>query len=71
MTKYQMLFAVWLAALPVSAQQVVQVVTKTIERQLTVAGDVRIRLNTQKADITLHGWGKNTVSVVLRVTAPF
>lgn len=51
------------------AQTPVQVVTKVIEKEFPYVDGQRIRLNAQKADITLKGWNRPTVSVRLRLVA--
>ena len=58
----------WLPLLGRS-QTPVQVVTKVIEKDLPYADGQRVRVNAQKADITLKGWNRPTISVKLRLVA--
>lgn len=51
------------------AQTPVQVVTKVVEKELPYIDGQRIRLNARKADVTLKGWKRPTVSVQLRLVA--
>lgn len=51
------------------AQTPVQVVTKVITKDLPYADGQRIRVNAQKADVTLTGWNRPTISVKLRLVA--
>ena len=46
-----------------------QVVTKVVEKELPYADGQRIRVMAQKADVTLKGWNRSTVSVRLRLVA--
>ena len=51
------------------AQAPVQVVTKVVEKELPYADGQRLRVIAQKADVTLKGWNRPTVSVRLRLVA--
>ncbi|HEX9957969.1 MAG TPA: DUF4097 family beta strand repeat-containing protein [Fibrella sp.] len=51
------------------AQTPVQVVTKVVEKDLPYAAAQTIRINAQKADVTVRGWNRPTVSVRLRLVA--
>lgn len=51
------------------AQPLVQVVTKVVEKELPYTEGQRVRLNAQKADVTLKGWNRSVVSVKLRLVA--
>ena len=51
------------------AQTPVQVVTKVVEKDLPYTDGQRIRVNAQKADVTLNGWNRPTISVKLRLVA--
>lgn len=51
------------------AQTPVQVVTKVVEKDLPYTDGQRIRLSAQKADVTLKGWNRPTISVRLRLVA--
>ena len=62
------LFALCLTP-PAQAQTPVQVVTKVITKDLPYADGQRIRVNAQKADVTLTGWNRPTISVKLRLVA--
>ena len=53
----------------VFAQVPVQVVTKVVEKELSYTEGQRIRVNAQKADVTLKGWNRPMVSVRLRLVA--
>ena len=68
MKKYLFIFFLCLPLLARS-QTPVQVVTRVVEKELPYADGQRIRLNAQKADITLKGWNRPTVSVKLRLVA--
>ena len=61
-----LLCVVWSTA---SAQMLVQVVTKVVEKELPYAEGQQIRVIAQKADVTLKGWNRSTVSVRLRLVA--
>ena len=67
--KIYALFLLLLFSLPARSQTPVQVVTRVIEKELPYADGQRIRLNAQKADITLKGWNRSTISVKLRLVA--
>ena len=62
------LFLLFLASVSL-AQTPVQVVTKVVEKELPYADGQRIRVTAQKADVTLKGWSRPTVSVRLRLVA--
>jgi len=47
----------------------VQVVTKVVEKAIPYADGQRVRLNAQKADVTVKGWNRPTVQVRLRLMA--
>jgi hypothetical protein len=64
-----LLFLLLLFSLPGRAQRMVQVVTKVVERELPAVDGQTIRLNAQKADVTVRGWNRPTVSVRLRLRA--
>ncbi len=73
-TQRQTLCALWLALLPLClsqtlAQTPVQVVSKVVEKELAYADGQRIRLNAQKADVSIKGWNRPTVLVKLRLIA--
>lgn len=51
------------------AQTQVQVVTKTIEKELPYADGQPIRLMAQKADVIVRGWNRPVVSIRLRLIA--
>ena len=51
------------------SQTSVQVVTKVVEKELAYVDGQSIRINAQKADVTLKGWNRSTVSVRLRLVA--
>ncbi|MFD2572443.1 hypothetical protein ACFSUS_17520 [Spirosoma soli] len=51
------------------AQTPLQVVTKVVEKDLTYTDGQPIRINAQKADVTLRGWSRSTVAVTLRLIA--
>jgi hypothetical protein len=51
------------------SQTSVQVVTKVVEREFAYVEGEPIRLNAQKADITIKGWNRPAVSVRLRLVA--
>lgn len=51
------------------SQTPVQVVTRVVEKELPYTDGQRVRLNGQKADITLKGWNRSTISVKLRLVA--
>ncbi len=51
------------------AQTPVQVVTKVVEKDLPYADGQRIRVAAQKADVTIRGWSRSSVSVKLRLVA--
>lgn len=55
--------------LSASAQAPVQVVTKVVEKELLYADGQRIRVIAQKADVTIKGWNRPTISVRLRLVA--
>lgn len=55
--------------LALCAQTPVQVVTKVVEQTLPYVDGQRIRVVAQKADVTLKGWNRPTVSVRLRLVA--
>ncbi|GAB3924564.1 DUF4097 family beta strand repeat-containing protein [Larkinella terrae] len=52
-----------------AAQTRLQVVTKTVEKELTYSTGQRVNLTAQKADITIKGWNKSTVLVRLKLIA--
>ena len=58
-----------LLSLPARSQTPVQVVTRVIEKELPYIDGQRVRLTAQKADITLKGWNRPTISVKLRLVA--
>lgn len=58
----------WLPILGRS-QTPVQVVTKVVEKELSYTDGQRIRLNAQKADVTLKGSNRSTIGVTLRLVA--
>ena len=62
------LFALIFMPLQLSFAQV-QVVTKVVEKELPYADGQRVRLNAQKADVTVKGWNRSTVQVRLRLMA--
>jgi len=51
------------------AQSPLQVVTKTIEKELTYADGQRVVLTAQKADVQIKGWSRTTVLVRLKLIA--
>ncbi|WP_138995036.1 hypothetical protein [Larkinella sp. C7] len=51
------------------AQTRLQVVTKTVEKELAYSTGQRVNLTAQKADITIKGWSKATVLVRLKLIA--
>lgn len=51
------------------SQTPVQVVTRVVEKELPYTDGQRVRVNAQKADVTLKGWNRNTISVKLRLVA--
>ena len=51
------------------AQTRLQVVTKTVEKELAYSVGQRVNLTAQKADITIKGWNKSTVLVRLKLIA--
>lgn len=55
--------------LTLHAQTPLQVVTKVVEKELPYANGQRLRVIAQKADVTLKGWNRPTVSVRLRLVA--
>ncbi|RIV21495.1 hypothetical protein DYU11_19020 [Fibrisoma montanum] len=63
------LIALLCIPLPGLAQTSVQVVTKVIEKDLPYTNGQRLHLNAQKADVTIKGWNRPTVSVTLRLVA--
>lgn len=51
------------------AQTPVQVVTKVVEKELPYTAGQRMVVNARKADVTLTGWNRPTISVKLRLVA--
>lgn len=68
MNRLYLLFLLWLPLL-LRAQTPVQVVTKVVEKDWPYTAGQAIRINAQKADVTVHGWNRPTVSVRLRLIA--
>ncbi|MGA0559438.1 hypothetical protein ACO2Q8_22460 [Larkinella sp. VNQ87] len=64
-----LLFLLMVTTLPALAQTRLQVVTKTVEKELAYNAGQRVNLTAQKADITLKGWTKATVLVRLKLIA--
>ena len=58
-----------LFAFPAAAQTRLQVVTKTVEKELAYSSGQRLNMTAQKADITIKGWQKPTVLVRLKLIA--
>lgn len=69
LTPSSLCLALCTLCLNVFAQSPVQVVTKVVEKELPYADGQRIRVIAQKADVTLKGWSRPTVSVRLRLVA--
>ncbi len=68
MNRLFLFFLLWLP-LPSRAQTPVQVVTKVVEKDLPYTAGQQIRINAQKADVTVRGWNRPTVSIRLRLVA--
>ncbi|MBO0949486.1 DUF4097 family beta strand repeat-containing protein [Fibrella forsythiae] len=68
MNRLLLFFLLWLPLLS-RAQTPVQVVTKVVEKDLPYTPGQSIRINAQKADVTVRGWNRPTVSVRLRLVA--
>lgn len=68
---YQRLLTLFMVVLVTSAvaQTPVQVVTKVVDKEFAYVDGQRIRLTAQKADVTLKGWNRPTVSIRLRLVA--
>ncbi|MGV3557399.1 DUF4097 family beta strand repeat-containing protein [Larkinella arboricola] len=64
-----LIFLLTFFALPAAAQTRLQVVTKTVEKELAYSSGQRVNLTAQKADITIKGWQKSTVLVRLKLIA--
>ncbi|GAB3248091.1 hypothetical protein GCM10027347_04130 [Larkinella harenae] len=62
-------FLLALFSLPVVAQTRLQVVTKTVEKELPYSTGQRVNLTAQKADVSIKGWSKSTVMVRLKLIA--
>lgn len=55
--------------LPAAAQDKIQVVTKTIQRQIPWKVAQKIVFNAEKATIDLQGWNRNEVGITLKLVA--
>jgi hypothetical protein len=53
---------------PVLAQQKIQVVTKTITRNLDLKKNTQLRISGEKAKIVLKGWNKPYIGLTLKLT---
>ncbi|MEZ0487942.1 DUF4097 family beta strand repeat-containing protein [Fibrella aquatica] len=68
MNRLILFFLLWIPLLS-RAQTPVQVVTKVVEKDLPYTAGQPIRINAQKADVTIRGWNRPTVSIKLRLVA--
>jgi hypothetical protein len=59
-------FALYFACNQVYAQKV-QVVTKTIEKDLPYATGEQIKVNAEKSAIEVHGWAKNSIHIKVKL----
>ncbi|GAB3329380.1 hypothetical protein GCM10027299_32650 [Larkinella ripae] len=64
-----LLFLLTFVTISAIGQTRLQVVTKTVEKELAYSGGQRLSLTAQKADITIKGWNKSTVLVRLKLIA--
>ncbi|MFD1144810.1 DUF4097 family beta strand repeat-containing protein [Larkinella insperata] len=64
-----LIFLLTFFAFPAAAQTRLQVVTKTVEKELAYSSGQRVNLTAQKADITIKGWAKATVLVRIKLMA--
>ncbi|GAB3913384.1 hypothetical protein GCM10028803_57460 [Larkinella knui] len=64
-----LIFLLAFLTLPAAAQTRLQVVTKTVEKELAYNTGQRVNLTAQKADITIKGWNKATILVRLKLIA--
>ncbi|MGM9507602.1 DUF4097 family beta strand repeat-containing protein [Larkinella sp. GY13] len=64
-----LLFLLTFVTISTLAQTRLQVVTKTVEKELAYSVGQRVNLTAQKADITIKGWSKTTVLVRLKLIA--
>ncbi|RRA98873.1 DUF4097 family beta strand repeat-containing protein [Larkinella rosea] len=64
-----LIFLLTFVTLSAAAQTRLQVVTKTVEKELAYSVGQRVNLTAQKADITIKGWSKPTVLVRLKLIA--
>lgn len=64
-----LLFLLTFVTMSTLAQTRLQVVTKTVEKELAYSVGQHVNLTAQKADITIKGWNKSTVLVRLKLIA--
>jgi hypothetical protein len=69
MLKHSFLFILLLGAITIKAQEVVQVVTKVIEKTFNYQDGYEVNVEGQKAEIFVETWDKNEIGLRLEISA--